>query len=241
MYQRHARLSAFDGIFRYQDGGLCQQSDEHNQTGLHIDVILQSHQLGKQETAQQAERKGEHHGKRDEETFIKCAQDEIDQHKANGEDNHRVAARLTFLAGDAAKLVGIAFGQCRGRRFADGTDGVAGRIAVGSRTVDRNGAIEVEAVERLWPVGLGKPGKLADGSHFTVAGTHIEVVQRFRCDPCVRLRLYHDTVELGETVKIGDILPAIVTGHRGKHLCRRKPRTFATGGINVQRILRIVC
>lgn len=75
--QGHTPASARGSIFRKQDGRLAQQSDEHNQTRLHIDIVFKSPYLGKYKATHQAERHRKNHGKGNEQAFVKCTKNQI--------------------------------------------------------------------------------------------------------------------------------------------------------------------
>ena len=72
LYEAHPCLPPLHGIFSLEDGRFCQQPDEHDKPRLHVDIVLQSEQLRKQEAAQQSARHGKYDRERDEETLIQC-------------------------------------------------------------------------------------------------------------------------------------------------------------------------
>lgn len=66
LYEAHPCLPPLHGIFSLEDGRFCQQPDEHDKPRLHVDIVLQSEQLRKQEAAQQSARHGKYDRERDE-------------------------------------------------------------------------------------------------------------------------------------------------------------------------------
>ena len=72
-------LAAGRGILGQQDGRLGQQAYQHDQSGLHIDIVLEPPHPRKEETAHQTEGHTQDDGKRDEHTLVEGAEDEVDK------------------------------------------------------------------------------------------------------------------------------------------------------------------
>ena len=153
--QRHTCPSAVGGILGQQDGRLGQQADEHDEARLHVDVVLQPHQLGKDKAAHQPERHGKDDGEGHEEALVQAAQDEVDEHGADEEDNGRVTAGLALFATDACELEAVASRQTLGCHFADGPDGVTRTVTRSRLAVDTHRTVEVESGERLGAIYFG--------------------------------------------------------------------------------------
>ena len=76
----HSLTAAFAGIFRNQNGSLGQQADEHDDTHLHIDVVLQFCEIDEHKAANQSEWHAQHDGHRNEQTLVETAEhDEYEQ------------------------------------------------------------------------------------------------------------------------------------------------------------------
>ena len=145
----HTRLAALSSILRQQDSGLGKQTDQHNQTRLQVDVILQSHQLGEQEAAHQTYRNGEDYGKRHDKALVERTQNKVNHQDTDTEDDNRGAALLAFLTGDAAKVVTVAFGKRLRRSLLYGTDSVTRTVSLGRHGIHRNGVEHIETAQRL--------------------------------------------------------------------------------------------
>ena len=103
----HAFRPPLAGIFGQQNGCLGKQPDNHNQSGLHVDVVLQPEQSREQEAAHQTARHGQQHGKRDEHAFIEGTQYEVYQDHAQHEYPHGIVRRIAFLRATTLPLVGV--------------------------------------------------------------------------------------------------------------------------------------
>ena len=159
----HALTTARRGILGEQDGCLRQQTDEHDETRLHVDIVLESPQPRKEEGACQSEGYAKNDGQGDEEALVEGAEDEVDEDDADDEDQRGGVLRGCLLAGHAAKFIAVAFAQHLGSDLADGVDGLSTTIAVGSGSTHLNGWEEVEARQRLRAIDTRQREILADG------------------------------------------------------------------------------
>ncbi len=93
----HAFLVLVDGEFGDEDGGLCKKTYEHDDTGLEVDVVVETQQTGEHEGAHKTEWNGQKYGKRNEPGFIQTSEYEIYQYHADQIYQYRgVALRNGF-------------------------------------------------------------------------------------------------------------------------------------------------
>ena len=90
LLERHADMAALRGVLGEEDGRLAEQADEHNQSNLQVDVVLNTEELGEEQGSHQAEGHAEDDGQGDEEALVECHHDEIDKEHTDDEDNHYV-------------------------------------------------------------------------------------------------------------------------------------------------------
>ena len=102
-------MATLCGIFCEQDGGFREQADEHDETHLQVDVVLDTKDLGKQKRASQSERYAEDDSQGDEQALVEGHHDEIDENCANEEDDKYVARCLALFTGYAAELDAITY------------------------------------------------------------------------------------------------------------------------------------
>ena len=205
--QGHSRAAPVGGILRDQNGGLREQADQHDDTRLQVDVVLQSQHLGEEERTQQAARYGEDDGERKQEALVQGTQDEVNQQNTDPEDDRRVAAGLCFLPGDTVEVVAVALRQYLGGRLLDGLDGIARRISVGCRSVHGDRAVHIETVQHFGAVYPLQIHELAQGSHFSAVGADEDVVERLGVKTVFRVGLDRYVVHFRETVDVRDVLP----------------------------------
>lgn len=126
------------------NGGFGEQSYQHDESGLHIDIISRpkSEQTGsflRIRTERTNDRE------RNEQTLVKRTQYQIYQHHTDGKDNSHIISRLTFLAGNTSKLVRIISRKqllcCFLYRF----QCVPRTVSGCGCSIDRNGIIKVES------------------------------------------------------------------------------------------------
>ena len=146
-----------------QDGGFREQSDEHDESRLHVDVVLQSPQTGEEERASQSEGHAENDGERDEQTLVEGAENQIDKDDADDEYQCGGVLRRCFLACHASELIAVALGQHLGSRLADGVDSLSATVAFGGGASDHDAREEVEARESLGAVDARQCQVLSDG------------------------------------------------------------------------------
>src|SRR6202040_2493262 len=97
-----ARFSSFDGCllewqtilvplnreFDDQDRVLAEQTDQHDQTDLGVDVVGQPHDLQEQEGPEETDRQRQDHRQRQEKTLVLRDQDQIDEGDDDQEDDN---------------------------------------------------------------------------------------------------------------------------------------------------------
>ena len=86
-------------------------------------------------------------GKRDQEAFVECTQDQVDHQKTDTEDDGRRTALLILFAGDASVIVSITFGQGSGSCLLNGTDGVTRTVTIGRHGIYGNRVVHIETAQ----------------------------------------------------------------------------------------------
>ena len=94
-------MTTLRGIFGEQDGRLRQQANEHDESHLQVDIVLDTEHLGKQQRTAKAERHAEDDGQGNEEALVKRNHNEIDEEDAD--DVRVIASELTV--GKCSKTV----------------------------------------------------------------------------------------------------------------------------------------
>ena len=70
LFDAHSGLTALGRVFGNENGRLGQQSDDHDHTGLKVDVVFHTEEIGGGKTPQNAERNGKYDGQRHKETLV---------------------------------------------------------------------------------------------------------------------------------------------------------------------------
>ena len=236
----HALAASLDGILSDEDSRLGQQPDEHDDTRLEVDVVLQPKELREEEAAHQSARHGEDDGEGDEEALVEAGEDEVDEHHADAVDQERgCAAALRFLARDAAVFVAVTLRQSLLGHLLDGPHGLAGGVTVGYADVGRDGGVEIEARGHLGAHHLFEGDELADGRHLR-AVADVETVERLLVQAILGVGLHHDAIDLTELVKVGDVRTAAIGTEDAQHRGGRDARALAFGGVHIDAVLREV-
>ena len=82
----HTLTATRRSVLGKQDGGLRQQTDQHDESRLHIDVILKAPELSEDKRTCQSEGYTQDDGQRNEEALVKGAENQIDEDDAKDED-----------------------------------------------------------------------------------------------------------------------------------------------------------
>ena len=93
----HALSAKLLGKFNDQDGVFAGQADEHDQTDLAVDVVLQSAQGLRTDGAEYRDGHGEQHDEGQHKTFVLRGEGQVDDQKAQAEKNCSFAAGLQFF------------------------------------------------------------------------------------------------------------------------------------------------
>ncbi len=188
-----------------------EQANQHDDTRLQVDVVLQSHNLGKEERTHQPERYGEDDGKRNQETLIKTCQDEIDQEDTNGKiktvllHHQSGLPRVPYLV-----LVTVAPRQRLYCHFRNGT------FCTSPDEYPSAGfpfaAIALYRLKRFavsGPSTLVQRDELADRSHLAVPfmRTRRYYPVPVRPDDIWAIGLHHDAVHLAKLIVVGNTAP----------------------------------
>ena len=171
----HPFTTAFDGKLGNQNRRLGQKSDQHDDTGLQVNVVFQSKQFGEQERAHQTERNRQDNGPRHKETFVQTSQDQVDKQDTDRIDKECLrASRIGLFTCHTAILVSVSCRQHLGGHFLDGLLHFTGGISRCRIHIDCDTAKEVETVGHFRSEYPFQGYELADRSHFrSVADEHI--------------------------------------------------------------------
>ena len=110
-----AQFSSFDGRllegqalpaplhreFDDQDRVLAEQTDQHDQTNLGVDVVGQPHDLQEQEGTEDPDRQRQDHGQRQDETLVLPDQYQIDEGDDDQEDINRLVPLFRLVVREA--------------------------------------------------------------------------------------------------------------------------------------------
>ena len=148
----HTCLAALKGELNNQNGVLSQQTNQHDERNLHVDVVGVTKDHRKEETACQSERHGEYYGQRQDVRLVLCRQDEVDEDEAQQEDDTCGIRGLGLLTCQTRVVVGITSRQNLLTYLLDSLQCLAGRIAIGHCTCYVDRCEQVEAVDVQWAI-----------------------------------------------------------------------------------------
>ena len=147
--KRHPFASSLRGKLGEQDGCLGEQADEHDETHLKIDVVLQSEQAHEEKTTHHARGYAQQHGKGDEPALVEHAQHDIDKHYGNGKDDAHASRILPLRARKTTEIVAIPLRQILACRFFYRPQRIARTVSVGSTSRGETPAIFALAASML--------------------------------------------------------------------------------------------
>ena len=186
-----------------QDRVLAQQSYEHDEPYLSINIIVQSHALQQEERAHDTDRQREDHRQRQQETLILPDQHEIDEHQHDDEDVNGFIAAKRLVEGEARPSDVKAARKGLGCHLLNGLDGVARAESIGGRTLNRGcgiGIVTGDFVESQ--LGLHRNERRVR-NHLAFVVTDVEVVEILGKPSKLRISL---DVELEELTKLDEAL-----------------------------------
>ena len=92
----HTCASAFQSELNDKDSVLCQESDKHNEGNLHVNVVLMTEELRKDERTRQAKRQRKNYRQGEQITLVLSRENEVDEHQTEGENNSRGVGLFVF-------------------------------------------------------------------------------------------------------------------------------------------------
>ena len=229
------------GVLGQQNGCLGQETDEHDESRLHVDVVLQAPHPREKEAAEQSERHAQDDGKGDEEALVERTQYKVYEKDADDKDDGGGVAERRFLARHAAELVAIAFGKHLGGCAADGFQRLSAAVTVGGLSHDGDAAEEVKAVQALAAIDALHRDVLRDGNHLPALAADTHVGERFLVETELGRRLHDDAIKLCEARQVAAVGATDIARKHLQHSIRRHAIALATGSIYFHAILRILC
>ena len=129
---RHALLAPLDREFDDQDRVLAEQTDQHDQTDLGVDVVGQPHGLQEEEGTEEPDRQRQDHGQRQDEALVLPDQHQIDEDDDDEEDINRLVPLSRLVVRETCPADVVTARQRLGGDLLDRLDGLTGAVA-GSR------------------------------------------------------------------------------------------------------------
>ena len=169
-----ATLAALDGELYDEDSVLRQQTDEHDQSDLRIDIIGVAEELHEEVGAEEAEGDRQDDRQRQHVALVLSAQDEVDEEQAEAEDQRRRIGGLLLGARQPRIVVAVARGQRLGRDLRDRLEDVPRSVAWGGSSHHVDGGVEVEAVDARRAVHLLGRDEARDGRHLPAARAYVD-------------------------------------------------------------------
>src|ERR1700722_10364257 len=108
--------------FNDQNGILSQQTYQHHQAHLDINVVVYPKELKESKYPEYTCRYRQHNGKRQDITFILRTQQEVDEYKAQDKDEDDLGTRRLFFPGDPCIFIAPSSRQDLCSRFINGLD-----------------------------------------------------------------------------------------------------------------------
>ena len=167
-----------------QDGRLGQQTYQHDDTRLQVDVVVHARQTqlvakeGEHESTHQAERHAEQHGPRSEPRVVKRGQDEVNENGADDIDESRGvrAGSLLQFARHATILEGSRVGHRLLEHLGNGFVGVTLSVAATSRDVATDVLEQVEVFDIGRTDNLLQTDELSDRCHLAALHLYEDVL-----------------------------------------------------------------
>ena len=254
----HSHLSAVECKLYDEDGVFRQETHEHDERDLHVDVVLglsengaenlthhtgnvaqAAHQVDEEEGTEQTEGNRQQHGEGQEVALVLCGEQKVDEDEAKHEDEPRGArTRGLLFAGETGILIRVTYGEGGLGHFFHGLHGLSGGVAVGRVTIDGNRGEHVETADDVGTFCGGERHELGDGSHFAAIVAHFDVVERLDVAAVGEIGLHHDAIDLTEAVEVGGIETAEVALQRGEHVGGRKTGALTLCSVDVDGVLR---
>ena len=132
-----------------QNGVLAGEADQHDETDLAVNVILQAAQPLRTERAEDRHGDGQQNDERKHEAFVLRGQREIDDEQSEGKEHDGLAAGLDFFEGEPRSIQRCSRGQCFFGEIFHGGDGLAGAVSGRGGAVDFSGAENVVVLDDL--------------------------------------------------------------------------------------------
>ena len=145
------------------------------------------------------------------------AQQEIHEHQAQYEDQHRLVTTGQLLPGQAREFIPIACGKGFGRDFLYGLYRIAGAIPGVWCARDCDGREEVKTVDEFRAIDPFERHEFRDRRHDVIGIPHEHLVQALDIAAVSSIRLDHDPVLFTEFVEVGRIDTPIIALQGAEH------------------------
>ncbi len=182
-----------------------RQPDQRHQTDLEVDVVGESYQPGGEQGAEQGERYGGDHRKRQAPAFVLGSQNQEDHHDTETKGHACAACGRFLLIGGAGPLqLGVVAKSLIGDLFQRG-DGLTRAVARGGLGHDLGGLEDVEAFDQFGAGGITHCHQTAERDHLPLVGADIDVADVALLGAIVCLGLQLHPVGTAELVEVVDI------------------------------------
>ena len=222
-----ARLAlrlALAGEFHDQDGVLCRQPDQHDESHLGQDVDVHAAEEQAADRGQQAHGHDQDHRQRQRPALILRRQHEEDEDHRSGEDEEAGAARQLLLIGELGPFEAESVGQGLGRQLLHGGQRLARRMAGCGRTLHLARGVEVVARQAIGaePVLEGGDGSQRHHLALGIAGLVIGDLGELLAEGAVGLDQH--LIGAAQIVELVDIGGAEIDLEGLEDLIRRHPQ-----------------
>src|SRR6185437_10326984 len=226
-------------IFRDQDRILGQQTYQHDQAHLYIDIVVEAKDLQEEEYPEYTCRYGEYDRKRQNIAFILRSQQEVYKYEAQDKDEDDLRTCCLFLPGDTGVFITPAVRQYLGRRFVDGPDRITGAIARFRTPVNRCRVIEVVVAHCLRSIYLAERDQLVYRYHLTLVVLDIDARKRLFVVTIRDIGLRHHPVVFTKPVEVIDEAATIIDLHRLHQIGDGYTHLFGLVVVHVHHVLRV--
>ena len=149
VHDRQPLLPQLLGELDDQDRVLRREANQHHQTDLAVQVVLQTAHPLRRQRAEHGERHAQQHDERQHERFVLRRQRQVDEQNADAEDRRRLTAGLDLLERDARPGVAEPLRQRRRGQPLHLRERLPGARARRRRPVDLGRSEQVEMADHL--------------------------------------------------------------------------------------------
>ena len=208
MYNIHALLHIHLRIFDNQNSVLCCQTNQGNQTDLHINVILQTTCILYQEAAENCGRYRQQYCQRNCPAFIQSCQTKEYENQRDNENLSGTAAGFNLIKALTGPFVGIGIRQNLLSNLFNSSHSLTGGITAGRVTGNHNRTGTVKACHNNRAVLRSRLYKCIQRNRLAVIAAYKEVTHILYTGTIFFISLHNNLPSTAEVIDIVDFVTA---------------------------------